>query len=381
MLMECTQMKIYSLARVLILSTFTQISFAEEAAENNSGVSGQVRYGYSNTEDSSGQNVDTAAIGGSLGYVSPVWKGISVGATAYTTHAIGSFDDDALFLDSNGAPNGKGYSIAGELWLQTEFANTAIKIGRQAIDTPFADTDDIGMIPNTFEAVVVSNNSLANTTITAMHLNKAAGVDAAVPEKFTHLTDTGDAVNALGVVYESDKWNAQLWQYDQDNQAGNATDISYLEVGASLIENLDLGLQYTTQDYDAGGKGKAWGATAAYTWADFTVSADYNKVSGANGVQGAVGGVGGGPFFTSAEQNTIDDVADISAKAIGVEYSGIKDLTLAVRKISFDQGVTDELDVTASYQIRDNLSADLIYSDMETDGKNTRFFVNYDFDI
>ena len=374
-------MKIYNLASVLILAAFTPILVAEDAVEDNSGVSGQLRFAYSNTEEGSGQNVDSAAIGGRLGYVSPVWKGISVGATGYSSNVIGSLDDDALFLNSKGGPNGQGYSIAGELWLQAEFADTAIKIGRQAIDTPFADTDDIGMIPNTFEGVVISNHSLANTTITAMHLNKAAGVDAAVPEKFTHLSDTGEAVNALGFVYESDKWQAQLWQYEQKNQAGNATDISYLEAGMSPIENLELALQYTTQNYDAGGKGKAWGATAAYTVSDFTLSADYNKVSGANGVQGAVGGVGGGPFFTSAEQNTIDDVANIRATAIGIEYTGIKDLSLAVRKISFDQGVTDELDVAARYQIRDNLSADLIYSDMETDGKNTRFFINYDFDI
>ena len=371
-------MKIYSLANVLILSALTHIAVADEnTPDDNSGVSGQIRFGYSNTEDGSGQKVESAAIGGRLGYVSPVWKGVSVGATGYTTNAIGSLDDDPLFLDSNG----KSYSIAAELWLQAEFANTAIKVGRQIIDTPFADTDDIGMIPNTFEGVVVTNNSLANTTITAMHLNKAAGVDAPVPEKFTHLTDTGDAVNALGITYESDKWSAQLWQYDQDNQAGNASDITYLDAGISPMENLNLGVQYTTQDYAVGGKGKAWGATAEYTFADFTLSADYNKVSGAQGVQGAIGGVGGGTFFTSAEQNTIDDVADISAKAIGVEYSGIKDLTLAVRKISFDQGVTDELDIAAGYQIHDNLSAYLIYSDMETDGKNTRFFVNYDFDI
>jgi hypothetical protein len=114
---------------------------------------------------------------------------------------------------------------------------------------------------------------------------------------------------------------------------------------------------------------------------DFTVTADYNKVSGDNGIQGTIAGIGGGPFFTSAEQNIIDDTANISAKAIGVEYSGIKDLTLAARKVSFDQGVTDELDLTANYQIRDNLTAQLIYSDMEEAGKNTRFFINYDFDI
>lgn len=378
-------MKIYSLASLLVISALSQPVFAEEETEGDgTGVSGQIRFGYTNTTDSDadgGEDNETAAIGARLGYVSPTWNGFSTGVTGIAFGALGNLDDDAAFLDSDGGPNGSGYAIAHELWAQYEFANTAIKLGRQEIDTPFADTDDIGMVPNSFEGVVITNTSLPNTTIVGMHLNKAAGVDAGTPEKFTHITDTQDAVNALGVAYEVDKWNAQLWQYDQDNTAGNATDITYLEAGVSPIENLELGLQYTTQDYAAGGKGKAWGASAAYSVSDFTLSTAYNKVSGANGVQGAVGGVGGGPFFTSAEQNTIDDTAGIRANMIGVEYSGIKNLTLAVNKFDFDKGSSDELDLTASYQIKDNLTADLIYSDMGEGGDNTRFFINYDFDI
>ena len=138
-------------------------------------------------------------------------------------------------------------------------------------------------------------------------------------------------------------------------------------------------MQYTTQkDNAGGGNGNAWGATAAYAMGDFTIAADYNKASGANGV---INGLGGGPYFTSSENNTIDGTANISAKALGIEYTGIDKLTLAARKVSFDQGVSDELDLVASYQIKDNLTADLIYSDMDIDGKNTRFFVNYEFNL
>ncbi len=375
-------MRIYTLASFLVLTAFSQMVFSEDkATEDNSGVSGQIRFGYTNTEDGTGNSVESAAIGGKLGYVSPSWNGISVGATGYTTNALGNLDDDGFFLNSRGGPNGEGYSIIGELWLQAEFANTAIKIGRQEIDTPFADTDDIGMIPDTFEGVVITNTSLANTTITAMHLDKGAGVDAPIPEKFTDLTDKGDGVSALGVSYETDKWNAQFWHYKQDNNAGNATNITYVEAGINPLENLELGVQYANESYAVGGNAKVWGAEASYGMGDFTVTADYNKVSGDNGIQGTIGGIGGGPFFTSAEQNIIDDTANIKAKAIGIEYSGIKNLALSVRKVNFDQGVSDELDLTADYQIRDNLTAQLIYSDMDEAGKNTRFFVNYNFDI
>jgi predicted porin len=176
-------------------------------------------------------------------------------------------------------------------------------------------------------------------------------------------------------MYELDKWNAQLWHYKQNN----AIDMTYAEVSINPMNNLAMSLQYITQkDNVTGKKGKSWGTTADYTLTDITFSADYNKTSGTNGV---VNGFGGGPYFTSAEQNTIDGITDIRAYAIGIEYAGINNLTLGIRKIDFDQGIGDELDINASYQIRDNWTADLIISDMDIDGKNTRFFINYDLNI
>ena len=177
----------YSLAGSLLASTLSQVAFA--ADENKTGISGQLRFGYSRAEDGTGAKVDSAAIGGNIGYISPVWQGFNVGANIYSTNVLGKYDDDDRFLDREGRPNGSGYTVLGEAWLQAKFNQTAIKVGRQAIDTPFADTDDIGMIPNTFEAAIVTNNSLANTTLIGMHLHKAAGVDS-TKEDFTRINGT-----------------------------------------------------------------------------------------------------------------------------------------------------------------------------------------------
>jgi len=43
--------------------------------------------------------------------------------------------------------------------------NLLLKIGRQELDTPFADSDDIAMIPNSFEAAIFTSNYLANSSI------------------------------------------------------------------------------------------------------------------------------------------------------------------------------------------------------------------------
>lgn len=362
-------MKVYSLICLITLTLFSQTIVADVGNKDNSGFSAQLRFGLTQTEEGEGKSDKTTAIGGSLGYLSPSKKGLSVGGKVYSTNPIGD-DEEGSFL----ASDGEGYTILGEAWAQVIVSDTTIKVGRQIIDTPFANANDVGMIPNTFQGVFVSNSSFANTTLIATHLDKWAGIDADIPEKLTDLNGT-KGVNALGLVYEKDQWSGQVWHYDQKN----STDISYLELALSPIDKLDLGLQFTMQKDNAiGGKGSAWGVTASYTLGELVVSADYNQSSGSKGV---INGFCGGPYFTSAEGNTIEGVAGIRANAIGVEYSGINHLTLAVLNVDFNKGVGNELDMTASYEIRDNLTADLIISDMGIDGKNNRFFINYDVDF
>lgn len=348
---------------ITLLSLSTGTVFADNS--NDSGIFGQIRGGYVNLDDNAGSKTDTLSIGGKLGYKTRTYKGLSAGATFYTSNPLGSLDDEGLFLDSNG----DGYSILGEAFVKAELGNTSIKLGRQEIDTPFADTDDIGMVPNTFEGLVVSNNSFSNTKLYGMHLSRWAGVDAPVPEKFTKLNDD-DGVNAIGAVYEpSDKLNIQGWHYN----AKSGTDISYLEAGFTPIENLELGAQYSTQD-GAGFDGNVLGVSASYGIDNITLSTAYNKVSDGQ----VTNGFGGGPFFTSAEDHTIAEADDQEATAFGIEYTGIEKLTLGATQVNFDKGA-DELDLVASYEINEKLTADLIYSDMNDDGKMTRAFINYSF--
>lgn len=348
-----------------ILSIASCSAFAESADENESRVFAQVRGGYVNIDDNAGSKTDTLSIGGKLGYKTKSYNGISAAATFYTTNPIGGVDDEGMFLDSNN----DGYSILGEAYLNAALGDTNIRLGRQELDTPFADTDDIGMIPNTFEALHISNESLPNTQLHLAHLRRWSGVDAPVPEKFTDMNDD-DGVTALGAVYEpSDKWNVQGWHY----AASDATDITYLEAGLNPMKNLGLGVQYATQG-GAGFDGKVWGVSAEYGVGDFTLAAAHNKVSDGQ----VTNGFGGGPFFTSSEDHTIAEVDDQKATLFGVEYAGIDKLTLAATHVSFDKG-ENELDLVASYAFNDNLSADLIYSDMNGDGEMTRAFVNYNF--
>ncbi len=352
----------------IVLCVVMTSSIYAQPPSNTQSVSGQLRLGYVN-RDNSGGSTDTFAIGGKLGYHSKKYRGLSARVTFYTTNPVAGIDDDPLFLDTNG----RGYSILGEAFISADMpakpARTSLKLGRQQLDTPFADSDDVGMIPNTFEAMTIHNHSLVNTTLVAAHLHRWAGVDAPKPGKFSKMNDD-NGVNVVAALYEpSDKWNLQGWYYN----ASNATDISYVEAAIHPSEKSGLSAQYATQN-GAGFEGDVWGVAAEYGIGDLSLSAAHNQVSGGQ----VSNGFGGGPFFTSAEDHTIAEVDNQKATLLGVEYGASKKLSLAVTHVDFSKG-EDELDMSASYRLGKNLTVDLIYSDMDKDGKLSRAFINYNF--
>jgi len=334
------------------------------------GLSAGLRLGYTQTEDSSGADSESLSVGVRLDGVTSEWRGLRLGGTFYATTPIGNLDDDDLFLDARGGPNGSGYAILGQLWVEAVTPLGTLKVGRQELETPFADSDDIGMIPNTFEAARLDADPVDRVHLSIGHLRHWAGVDSPGREDFTSINGDHGAT-FVGVLFSSDRVEAQGWYYYQ--QGG--TDIAYLEATTELRDKVQMSLQWTHQrDRAADQQAMAWGAALAWELGDFTLSGDFNQVFGSGSV---TNGYGGGPFFTSAEQNTIDGIPRVRALAAGVEYGGIEDLTLGVRHVTFDRGVANEWDFTAGYAFTESLTLDLVHSDMGRDGRNSRAFLNY----
>jgi len=112
------------------------------------------------------------AIGGYLKYESADYKGLSLGAAFYTTNGflLDSPKTDYTKVDPTLlGVNNEGYSILGEAYLQYKIGKTAFKGGRQKLNTPMAGGDDARMIPNLFEAYMLSNTDIAATTLIAAH--------------------------------------------------------------------------------------------------------------------------------------------------------------------------------------------------------------------
>ena len=146
-------------------------------------VSGQIReYSISRTMDYSNATKDdytrsANAIGGHLKFESADFNGLSFGTAFYTTNG---FANDSKKTDYTKVdptllgPDNESYSILGEAYLQYKAGNTIFKAGRQKLATPLAGTDDARMLPNLFEAYLLINKDIPNTTLIAGHVTRFA---------------------------------------------------------------------------------------------------------------------------------------------------------------------------------------------------------------
>ena len=137
--------------------------------------SGQIRAFYIDRkyEGSAGTTThrNALALGGHLKFETADYKGLSFGTAFYTTNRLASSPtvEPSMF-----GVNDDGYSILGEAYAQYVYGNSTLKFGRQKLDTPMAGSDDARMLPNLFEAYVLINKDIPNTTLIAAHVTKFA---------------------------------------------------------------------------------------------------------------------------------------------------------------------------------------------------------------
>lgn len=106
---------------------------------------------------------NTFAIGGQLKAVSGAVDHFSLGAAFYTSHAPGlSYNPD------NFEPTlGTNVDTLGEAYLNYDNHSFKARIGRQAIDTPFANSADYRMVPALYEGAVIDYSPFHFLQLTA----------------------------------------------------------------------------------------------------------------------------------------------------------------------------------------------------------------------
>ncbi|MEY3002527.1 MAG: hypothetical protein RLZZ428_902, partial [Pseudomonadota bacterium] len=150
------------------------------AATDMGTVFGQLRSFYVDRTYSgtTNNNRNSLNIGGYVGYTTPSISGLKFTAAAYGTYGFEIHDTDAktapsyTYDNSLYGLNGENYAFIGQAYLDYTNGKTNVKVGRQKLDTPMAGSDDARMLPNLFEAAVITNTDIENTTLVAAHVTK-----------------------------------------------------------------------------------------------------------------------------------------------------------------------------------------------------------------
>ncbi|RUM69781.1 MAG: hypothetical protein DSZ07_03945 [Sulfurovum sp.] len=375
--------------KIIGLALFTIVG-VEANNVNQTIVDGYIRGTYQSHDVKDDKVYKDDAIGGKLHFETASTDGVSLGASFYGTSSV--VNDDNHGLISLRGESHKSYGILGEAYLKSKFGKNVLTIGRQEIETPFAQVDDIGMIPNTFEAVTLINNEMKDTTLFLGQIQKMAGVDAEVTDKFTKVNGSKN-MQVLGLNYEGIDNLALLgWYY---RLSGAEVDkITYLEATYEKefgAYGYGWGLQYSKQGHNVGKSTQILGATLSVSAINMglTFSTAYNETKDGS----AFSGFGGGPFFSNSEYLILDNAGDdAKAKWMGVELDasvlGMDGLNIGIGKITLEteeNKKATEVDFVASYEINKDIEMHMIYSDLkganvdEDDAKHLRIYANYNF--
>lgn len=184
-------MKLTKLSLVaMVLLTSTAV-FAIE----NTKVSGDARLYYGTTDSNAAGNggffskdASYADFSAHLGLTTDLTKGISAGVGMQVVTTLGAEHNlvSNVWSGAHGVRDSDGSHFAGgaqvdsamwmdEVWLAGTAFDTTLKIGRQTLDTPLVFTETWGLDKNTFEAAVLINQSIKDTTLIVASVGKSNG--------------------------------------------------------------------------------------------------------------------------------------------------------------------------------------------------------------
>ena len=340
-------------------------------------IDGYIRGGYQSFKDNRINKSDGAISSKFKIDISNNFNNIFYGLVGsfYGVKNIGDINNIGVSFYSS---DNKSYGIIGEAYLKVKISKTQIKIGRQEIDTPFINSDDIGMIPNFYKGISLVSKDIDNFKIIMGYFDKWAGVDADIPQKFQQMN--GDnAVEFIGAIYGGiENLTLQSWFYNIEDRLTTI----YLESSYKLNDNIIISTQYANQD-----NSQTYGLSLDLTYDKIGISSSirYNITDG----MGADNLFGGGVFFTNAEHLTMMDIdANGEGLMIGANWNlskvGLIGLDISASYLTLSDDI-NEIDISMEYIYRDDLSLKIIYSDIEdkVDDDNSfqdlRVFIQYNF--
>lgn len=375
---------------VMTLAASTQFGlFAAVIPEDKGTVSGLVRLGYVDQDNVASTDTYATALGGILKYETLVWNDLKLGVAGYGSQKLhfanGSWNEEKTNLDFLGE-NGKSFVYVGEAYVDYSANDLTLRIGRQLIDTPLINTDEIRMLPNTYEAALATYSGIKKTTFTGGYIQRWAGYDSGVDiSKFKKAAEGSHGAAIIGFTNESiDELAVQGWFYSIDKM----TDAFYADAVYNVKALESLGVTFMGQYAHfnentkadgtlSGADGNVYGLAVNAQWGMVTLGVAYNEAASDDG-KWINNGLGGGPYYTSMEEWTIGWMEDEKAyqlKAIvDMADAGVEGLSFTTLYGEFKSAPVNvrmtEWDVIATYVYDDALSADISYAMLNDNNDN-----------
>ncbi|EQB35362.1 hypothetical protein M947_08755 [Sulfurimonas hongkongensis] len=279
-------------------------------------VSGQIRLGYATNKVKTAGDKDTyaTAAGGQLKYETASLMGVSLGAAMYTSHSVDTLSGKDAKYNDEMASSQKSYTELAEAYLNFSYEGFEFRGGRQLIDTPLADSDDIRMTPHTFEAYIASYTfKELGLAFIAGNILSWQGVDSDYSNAVNNSwAKTGEDGTRLGAVTYADHFlEASVWYYDVTKE----TTAVYLDAVGTIDITDDISVaiaaQYLTEDEKESSyiEGNIVGAMVEAGFYDVTATAAFDKVSVKDG-KSIFEGFGGGASYTNLDTMTAGTLHD-----------------------------------------------------------------------
>jgi len=340
------------------------------------------------------------AIGGIIKYELAEYRGFNAATAVYTAYKTPFVSGDGVKFNDEITSSQGNHTDMSEAYLNYRYDDLNIRIGRQVLDTPLADADDIRMIKNTFEAYTIKYENDGLNMMLGF-INNWHGTDAGLDDGWVDAGDKG--THFAGIAY-SEGLEFDAWYYNfssslipSENIGNNS---AYVDIGVEYHVNDEILLHmmaqylYQSEIDNSGIEASIIGALVEVVVSNIGFNLAINQSYKHKG-KSSFTGIGGGALFTNLDTMGLDVISvDRDSRAIvaGVSYE-YKNFgcTYAYGDFSGDEdSIGDnehiiEQDIGASYNLNDEFVVGLIYSlynDKENsaqDWNRGQVILNYNF--
>lgn len=353
-----------------VLTHGTQAVAADDlkSAFKEGKVNGALRSYYNHRDFETSENTSAFASGGNIHVETAPLEGISVGATFYVSDDLNTRSDNPAKDNPNLPEN---VNILGEAYVQYETASDLLRIGRQLINTPFANPGDAFIIPVTYEAVSYVKKTAMGLTLSGHFLDRIKGrPDSAFVDtsafsagRYRVSDAPNEGVWVAGANYQNNQTALQAWGYHLPDQFN----LAYLQADQSLQESFGVIPRFSAQYLHQRDDGAAVlgqvdtqtvGLKVAGSMGVTTAYLAWNHVeenAGAfnNGGILAPFNFSTSPIFTNSMIQTMENSTPGSAYKVGVDVNVTKNLGVALSHSVYNRiGAvdTDATDFDVTYK-------------------------------